>query len=350
MADYVTVKINISDKALKKLLNGNRVQLKHGDLINGSVELVMSKRQAKKITTSIKNQKGVRIQFDPVEIEHNGQVHGGRLSWKGFKRGLAKVGKVAMPIIKKVATAILDNGGEQALQAGLSALAVSTGNPELVPAAIGGVKVARQVMGVGDCKTCKGGKVKIPKGLKKVGNAVLKIGKKVAKAKALKYLEDHGDEMVDAIVDKSSTKIVDGLKQKAPTHAKFIDEMTESTRKGLKQELKQELEKQKRKEALTIADIKPVLKPVLAVPVQFNFPYQDVEDLKGVGKKRGKGLYASKGKGLYASKGKGLYASKGGAVMQIMDKPGFIRQGGEWTPIKNLYRGKPVRAGSFKIA
>jgi len=116
-------------------MKGKTVQLKHPHLANGKQNVHVIKTNHTKIERAKRLGKGVRISLSEPEIEQSG----GKLSWKGFKRGLSKVGKTLnkLGIVKPLVTA------------GMTALAGVTGQPELIAAAPTVGNVTSKLIGKG---------------------------------------------------------------------------------------------------------------------------------------------------------------------------------------------------------
>lgn len=97
--------VNISKPQMGKLHKGLAVQLKHSDIGKGIQKIHLTNQQFRKFGTSYKKGKGIRIQFNPDQIEH----HRG----KGFFDKLKKIVTDNAPaLIDKVGKAGMEKVGD----------------------------------------------------------------------------------------------------------------------------------------------------------------------------------------------------------------------------------------------
>ena len=115
MANYINVKVNISEgqrKKLKSALENNAekitIQLDHTNL-NGEDVLALTKRQVNRLAKALKDGKGTRITMSPTQIKYNLSMEGGIL---GMLAGLAAR---ALPFIATAAKTVLPHLGIGAL-------------------------------------------------------------------------------------------------------------------------------------------------------------------------------------------------------------------------------------------
>ena len=115
MANYINVKVNISEgqrKKLKSALENNAekitIQLDHTNL-NGEDVLALTKRQVNRLAKALKDGKGTRITMSPTQLKYNLRMEGGIL---GMLAGLAAR---ALPFIATAAKTVLPHLGIGAL-------------------------------------------------------------------------------------------------------------------------------------------------------------------------------------------------------------------------------------------
>jgi len=70
----------LSEKQVKRLLNGHTVQLKYHEMINGGVEILLEKKESKKVEKAKREKKGARVKVDP-EVLKEVSVVGGKIHW-----------------------------------------------------------------------------------------------------------------------------------------------------------------------------------------------------------------------------------------------------------------------------
>jgi hypothetical protein len=148
MQDLREIHIEIpNERILSRLRNGHRVRVMHG----GALIFVKPKNHGKLIKAFLKN-RGAHLELDEDEIAHNeGQGFFGAIK-KGFQKAgsaiknvaqktgnaVVQVAKASAPALKDAGKWIADEASKHAGEIGasaLSALALASGNPELVPLA-----------------------------------------------------------------------------------------------------------------------------------------------------------------------------------------------------------------------
>lgn len=100
--------LHISRPQMSKLHKGLAVQLKHADIGKGVHKVHLTQQQFRKMGTAHKNGKGIRLQFNPEQINHHIE--------KGFFDSLKKTIKDAgSKQVEKLATAGLEKLGDIAV-------------------------------------------------------------------------------------------------------------------------------------------------------------------------------------------------------------------------------------------
>jgi len=196
------ISASLSPKQLSKLRNGHKVRIKQGTGFN----IIVNPDTYHIVNRSFTKNKGIDIKLSPEEIEMNKmyspEAHAEMASkmsevgldppmvgngiFSKMKKGFKKVGKVlkpvaqtawkySKPVLKPVGHTLVKEGLKalpKALESGLTAAAMATGQPELVPVAkivgnVGGKEAAKQLGKYND---------------RYLGSGFHNIGRKVVKA------------------------------------------------------------------------------------------------------------------------------------------------------------------------
>jgi len=144
------IEVDISPKQTSRLRNGHPVRVKPG--MNGGTVLFVSPNTFNMATRSFNKNKGLQIQLSPEEIQANrdgiDEMNGmgifktiGRVA-KKVAPVARKVGKVIVPVAKRLAISAVKAGGKEVAKqlpnlasSGLVAGATLLGQPELIPVA-----------------------------------------------------------------------------------------------------------------------------------------------------------------------------------------------------------------------
>lgn len=163
-------RVNLTPAQVKKMLSGGAVTLKPSSFSDaGSHSLMLMPQSARKVATSVRKGKGLRVSLKGREClegcSSDGEIEGGKLNLaKAFKTvgkvlGSKKaikiykdVGRTAMPIAKKAL--------DKALPALAKGVATYIGQPQLAPVIEAGAKVG---VDAGYAKAAKEAGVKNPK-------------------------------------------------------------------------------------------------------------------------------------------------------------------------------------------
>lgn len=124
-----TVVLDLLPGHCRRLADGKVVHLQ-SSMIGKGMEVKVSKPTASRIRRASRLGTGVRLSMSPEEIE----ASGGKLTWKGFKKGLKTGWNVYKKYVKPVLGPLIRAGIKAAAKAAPAA-AASVGAPELAPLA-----------------------------------------------------------------------------------------------------------------------------------------------------------------------------------------------------------------------
>lgn len=123
------ISLNLTERHMGRLRNGHTITIKP-EMVGAGMKVKMDAVKAKKIMSATRRQKGARLALTPEECD----MTGGKLSWKGFKRGVKKgwegYKKYAKPIVSPLVKGAIKLAAKEAPK-----LAAMAGAPELAPVA-----------------------------------------------------------------------------------------------------------------------------------------------------------------------------------------------------------------------
>ena len=160
------LKIDLKPGHLRRLADGNTITIKP-DMIGTGIPLRVHPMTAKKIKRAHRAGKACRLCMSQAEIE----ASGGKITWKGFKRGLKQGWDFYKKSIKPIVGPLIRKGLKAAVEKGVPAAAAYVGAPELALAA---PELSKAVEQIGDVSGAYG----VKEDLRKAGRAIKKYYKK----------------------------------------------------------------------------------------------------------------------------------------------------------------------------
>lgn len=192
-----SVKLDLTARQISKLRNGHPVQLKPSQVGCG-MEVKLHASKAKKLHSAARRSKGCRVSMTQEECD----MSGGKLSWKGFKRGLKKGWDVYQKDIKPIVSPLIRKGLKAAVEKGLPALAAAVGQPELAAAV---PALSKGVDAVGNATKAFG----VKSDLKKISNFYKKNVKKHTSPLIKKGLEKGVRKGLPALAKLTKSKALE---------------------------------------------------------------------------------------------------------------------------------------------
>lgn len=152
-----------------RLRNGHTITIKP-DMVGAGMKVKMDAAKAKKIMSAARRHKGARLALTQEECD----MTGGKLTWKGFKRGLKKgwegYKKYGKPIVSPLIQGAIKLAAKEAPK-----LAALAGVPELAPV-VGALAPALEKSGLAIGKVTGAYSVRRPrKGMKKVSGKGMRL-------------------------------------------------------------------------------------------------------------------------------------------------------------------------------
>lgn len=177
------IALDLSSKQMSRLRNGHTIQVKPG-MVGSGMPMKLHPAKVRKLHSAARRQKGCRLDMTPEEFAASG------MSWKGFKRGVAKAAKTTGKAIKAgykgykeylypTLAPVVRKGLQSGARALGTAAAAVTGQPGL--AAIGEIIADKTIPYIGD-KTgafgAKGGRLTLDKAAMRAMTGMGARGKK----------------------------------------------------------------------------------------------------------------------------------------------------------------------------
>jgi len=307
------LEVGISPHQCCRLRNGHPVRVK--PVMKGSgVILMVAPSTYNSATRSLAKQKGVQIRLNAEEIQAN-REGAGEMEGRGIFKAVEKIAKKATPVVKKVAIAGAKQVGREVAKklpqlatAGLTAAALATGQPQLIPLA----GIAGDKLGTFAGKELNKA-IDKPSKYSSFKKAREEIGKS-----ALQEVKDEATSFGKAKIGEAKQYGKERLKKELAGNglgsSKISDDFTELRKQIDKLKIKlAKMEDLRTGSRTLLADRIKLQKKIEQMEQKYNEIMREKRGIAGIG------LYAGRGMG-----GEGLYAGRQGRGVANTPTAGLV--------------------------